>query len=87
MDKGFKSKSELKKSSASAKHAGASSKLKKTVGNWMKQIWRKKMLVFDIALFATAAGVIYAYGDKISSLFTEQLPTEDPKMPSMQMPE
>ncbi len=86
MDKGFASKSASKKSSA-ASAKPQPSKFKKTVNSWLKQIWRKKMLVLDIALFAAAAGAIYAYGDKICSLFTDQLPPEDAKMMPMSMPE
>jgi len=91
MNRGFgtkpSAKSEQKPIKPKKEEHSTVTKIKKTVGGWLKSFWRKKMLVLDITIFAATAGAIYAYGDKISELFTEQLPTEDVKLNQMQMSE
>ena len=76
MDKGFKGKLGKKKEDKPNK-SKSPSLVKKTLFSWWKVVCRKKMLIFDVAVFVAAAGAIYAFGDKISKLFTEQLPVED----------
>ena len=69
------------------KKGKTSTRMNKKARSFLRKLWRRRMAVLDVVLFAAAAGTIYYYGEKIASMFKRQAPIELAQLEMMRMNE